>query len=378
MLKDASTERAMYVDTPARLKEFLREIEGHSVVAIDTEFIREKTYYPQLCLIQIAAGSSIWCIDTLVLDDLSLFFQDLCRPSLLKIFHAARQDLEIFFHETAQIPTPLFDTQIAAALLGRPDQIAYAGLVAEFYEIDLDKSSSRTNWIQRPLSGRQLDYAADDVRYLQGVKANLTEELEARGRIEWLNEECRRLAETNLYNNDPATMWRRVKGIGKLEPDKQAIAVALAAWRENNAQARNLPRGWVLKDDRLLALARAAPNTSAQLHAIDGLAPGLLRRHGNELLETIQAPVTDSRVADEVNLPRLTGPGKQLLRDLLIRLRGCAEDNAVSSSLIATRNELELAIYGRTATRLFEGWRRTLFGDAVRSQIESATAILYE
>lgn len=378
MLKEASIERAQYVDTPERLSEFLRAIDDHSVIAIDTEFIREKTYYPQLCLIQIAAGNSIWCIDTLVIEDLSSFFQDLCRPSRLKVCHAARQDLEIFFNETAQIPTPLFDTQIAAALLGRPDQIAYAGLVAEFYKIDLDKSSSRTNWMQRPLSDRQLDYAADDVRYLQGVKAKLTEELSARGRTEWLDEECRRLAETDLYENDPATVWRRVKGIAKLELDKRGIAVALAAWREGNAQARNLPRGWVLKDDRLIALARAAPSSSAQLHAVDGLTPGLLRRYGNELLETIQTPATNLRIADDVYLPRLTAAGKQLLQDLLIALRRCGEANSVSVSLIATRNELELAICGRNSIRLYEGWRNKLCGDAVRNQIAAAAAKLYE
>ena len=135
---------------------------------------------PELCLIQIAAGDSIWCIDPLAIEDLSSLFKVLGSPSRQKIFHAARQDLEIFFNETKRIPAPLFDTQIAAALLGRPDQIAYAGLVAEFYDLDLDKSASRTNWAQRPLSTRQLEYAADDVRYLEGVKRRLEEELDGK------------------------------------------------------------------------------------------------------------------------------------------------------------------------------------------------------
>ena len=137
----------------------------------------------------------------------------------------------------------MFDTQIAAALLGRPDQIAYAGLVAEFYDLDLDKSASRTNWAQRPLSTRQLEYAADDVRYLEGVKRRLEEELDAKGRSGWLAEECLRLTELRQYENDPATVWRRVKGISKLDPAARGIAPALAAWRERSAQQRNLPRG---------------------------------------------------------------------------------------------------------------------------------------
>ena len=379
MLKTASPAPAQYVDTPQRLNDFLRAVDESPVIAIDTEFVREKTYYPQLCLIQVAAENSIWLIDTLVIEDLSSFFQALCNPPSLKVFHAARQDLEIFFNETGRIPSPLFDTQIAAALLGRPDQIAYAGLVAEFYAIELDKSSSRTNWARRPLSASQIEYAAADVRYLAGVKTKLEDELIAKGRSEWLAEECLRLGETELYDNNPSAVWRRVKGIAKLEPDRLGIAATLAAWREMNAQQRNLPRGWVLKDDRLLAIARAAPNSTAQLHAIDGLAPGLLRRHGSELLQAIQAPATQLTGANDMHLPRLTGAGKLLLQNLLVALRHCSETNLVSSSLIATRRELESAICGRTAIRLYEGWRNNLFGYSVREAIAAhAASKLYE
>lgn len=360
-----------YIDSPDLLNEFLQILTEHSVIAIDTEFIRERTYYPELCLIQIAAGDSIWCIDTIAIEDLSSLFQVLSSPSRQKIFHAARQDLEIFFNETTQIPAPLFDTQIAAALLGRPDQIAYAGLVAEFYDLDLDKSASRTNWAQRPLSTRQLDYAADDVRYLEGVKRRLEEELDARGRSGWLAEECLRLTELPQYENDPMTVWRRLKGISKLDPTARGIAAALAAWRERSAQQRNLPRGWVIKDDRLLAIARAAPVSNAELRAVNGLAPGLLRRHGSEILETVQAPTTDLSEIGDFSLPRLTSAGKSLLQVLLEALRNCAESKQVSSSLIATRKDLESAICGRTAIRLFEGWRNELIGDSVRIQIES-------
>lgn len=368
-----------YVDTPERLSEFLRALDEHSTIAIDTEFIREKTYYPQLCLIQIAAGNSIWCIDALALDELSAFYREICNPSRIKVFHAGRQDLEIFFHETAQIPAPIFDTQIAAALLGRPDQIGYAALVTEFYHIELDKSSSRTNWARRPLTDRQLDYAANDVRYLLGIKDKLTEELYARGRSDWLAEECCRLVDTKLYKSDPANVWRRIKGVAKLmEAEKRNIAVGLASWREIEAQKRNLPRGWVLKDDRLVAISQAAPSSDDQLHAISGLAPSFLRRYGRKLLKVIRVSRTGVNVSDECFPRRLTTAGKKLLGDLLKALKRCAEDNSISGNMIASRKDLELAICGQVSLRLYEGWRNNLFGKVIRRQIASASSKMFE
>lgn len=367
------------MDTPERLSEFLRALDEHSTIAIDTEFIREKTYYPQLCLIQIAAGNSIWCIDALALDELSAFYREICNPSRIKVFHAGRQDLEIFFHETAQIPAPIFDTQIAAALLGRPDQIGYAALVTEFYHIELDKSSSRTNWARRPLTDRQLDYAANDVRYLLGIKDKLTEEVYARGRSDWLAEECCRLIDTKLYKSDPANVWRRIKGVAKLmEAEKRNIAVGLASWREIEAQKRNLPRGWVLKDDRLVAISQAAPSSDDQLHAISGLAPSFLRRYGRKLLKVIRVSRTGVNVSDECFPRRLTTAGKKLLGDLLKALKKCAEDNSISGNMIASRKDLELAICGQVSLRLYEGWRNNLFGKVIRRQIASASSKMFE
>jgi len=364
-----ATTGAHYIDSADQLAEFLGGLDEHAVIAIDTEFIRERTYYPQLCLLQIAVGDSIWCVDTLAIDDLSPLFDALNRPSRLKIFHAARQDLEIFFNETRCIPAPLFDTQIAAALLGRPDQIAYAHLVSEFYALDLDKTSSRTNWAQRPLTERQLEYAAADVRYLGGIKQRLEAEIQHRGRETWLREECTRLGNLGLYENDPDNAWRRGKGVGKLETNQLGIAVSLAAWRETSARARNLPRGWVLKDDRLVALSRAAPSSKAELLSIGGLASGLVRRHGAELLDTINTAQTNAAYADEVRLPRLTDSGKSLLQELLGALRRCAEENEVSAALIATRRDVEMAICARTEIRLYDGWRNDLFGDFVRDEV---------
>ncbi|MFT4583400.1 MAG: ribonuclease D [Gammaproteobacteria bacterium] len=364
----ATTNSARFVDTPEALDEFLRTLDDHDVIAVDTEFLRERTYYPQLCLLQVAAGDQIWCLDPITIADTQPLFAALNDPRRLKVFHSGRQDLEIFFNETEQLPQPVFDTQIAAALLGRPDQIAYAALVQEFYDCKLDKTSTRTNWAQRPLSPQQLEYAADDVRYLEGVKKRLEDELQAKGRESWLQEECERLTDTQLYVNEPALMWRRVKGVVDLHPEEVAIAVKLAAWRETTAQSRNLPRGWVLKDDRVIALVRANPKTLAELSLVDGLAPSLVRRHGEEILDVVRSPSGEQELELGLRRQKLSGADKTLLRELADALGVIASKHEVSSTLIASRRDLELAISGTQNLRLFDGWRSELFGDLVRQK----------
>ncbi len=371
--------RTHYVDSSAMLDEFLQALDGEKAIAIDTEFMRERTYFPKLCLIQVALSDSVWCIDPLALEDPSLLFGALHDPAREKVIHAARQDLEIFFNETGRIPTPLFDTQIAAALLGRPDQIAYGGLVGEFFSIDLDKTSTRTNWAQRPLTNSQLAYAAADVRYLKEIKCRLVEELRRKGRESWLEEECSGLCDPRRYENEPSIAWRRVKGVAKLDRGQLGTVRALAAWRERTARARDLPRGWVLKDDRLIALARTAPSSSSELLGVDGLAPGLVRRYGEELLATISGADTESFLPDAAQLPRLTDAGKSLVGDMLNALRKCAMDSEVSAALIATRRDVEMAVCGRSGIRFYEGWRKDLFGDFVRQRIAAHShVLLYE
>jgi len=376
MSRQAST---VFVNTAALLAGFIRSLDSHEVIALDTEFMRERTYFPSLCLLQVAAGDSIWCIDPLAFDDLTPLFRALDNPARVKIIHAARQDLEIFFIATGRVPAPLFDTQIAAALLGRSDQIAYAALVSEFYALELDKSSSRTNWAQRPLSDRQLKYAADDVRYLEGVKRRLEDEIHHKGRSSWLEEECARLGNLGLYEHDPLLAWRKVKGIAKLESAQLRIVGALAAWREICARSRNLPRGWVVKDDHLIALACAAPRSKSELRAIAGLTPSLIRRHGEELLTAINAPETNCVQVDELGSRRLTVVGKNLVQDVLRALRQCAQDNEIAAALISTRRDIEMAICGRTDLRLYQGWRDGLFGEFVRQHIAVHSHVaLYE
>ena len=364
---DAATVH--YVDTTEGLAHLLQMLTGALHVAVDTEFVRERTYYPRLCLIQLAVDDVIWCVDPIALPDLTALYRALSAPGCVKTFHAARQDLEIFFNAHNEVPTPIFDTQIAAALLGRPDQIAYAGLVAELCSVALDKSSSRTDWSRRPLSTRQLDYAADDVRYLGDLQRLLERELEERGRKPWFDEECRRLTDRGLYIAEPADAWQRLKGMDKLNGAEFARAVALAEWRETTAKARDLPRGWVLKDDRLLALSRTTPRTLTALAETAGIAPGLVRRYGDALLELLNAP-TLSRSAPPPGKPRLNAAGKKLLQRLLDELRALCERQGISMSLVATRRELEMAVGQQADIRLYEGWREALFGAYVRAEVE--------
>ncbi len=362
-----------YVDDTTGLDHLLESLAHAANIAIDTEFVRERTYYPRLCLIQLAVEDVIWCVDPLALDSLMALYQALASPDSTKAFHAARQDLEIFFNEYGDVPAPLFDTQIAAALLGRPDQIAYAGLVTELCGVDLDKSSSRTDWSRRPLSARQLDYAADDVRYLGGLQRLLERELVERGRKAWFDEECQRLTELKLYAAEPADAWQRLKGTDKLSGAEFARAVALAEWRETTAKARDLPRGWILKDDRLMALARNVPQTMSALGETPGVAPGLVRRYGESLLELLNSPASGEQAAPPAK-PRLSAAGKKLLQRLLDELRELGEQQGISMSLVATRRELEMAVAGQSGLRLYEGWRDTLFGAYVRNEIEAREA----
>tara|TARA_R110002073_G_scaffold142347_4_gene294225 strand:+ start:3276 stop:4400 length:1125 start_codon:yes stop_codon:yes gene_type:complete len=364
---------ARYVDTAAGLDHVVENVARASSVAVDTEFVRERTYYPRLCLIQLAVDDMIWCVDPIALDDLGTLYEALSAPECSKIFHAARQDLEIFYHAHGEVPAPLFDTQIAAALLGRPEQIAYAGLVAELCGVELDKSSSRTDWSRRPLSTRQLDYAADDVRYLGSMRQQLEQELVASGRIAWFEEECQRLTEPTLYSAEPADAWQRLKGLEKLSEAEFARAVALAEWREVTAKARDLPRGWILKDDRVLALAREAPRTLSALGDTTGVAPGLVRRYGATLLELLNSRIPREPLPPPTK-PRLSATGKKLLDRLLRELGELCGDLGVSTSLVATRREMEMAVGRQTDIRLYEGWREALFGAYVRAEVEAHSA----
>lgn len=358
----------IWIDSAAALADAAASWARAEWLALDTEFVRETTYYPKLCLIQVSDGANASCIDVLALDAQALApLLEVLLPAQAsaqdKIFHSASQDLEIFVQLAGGVPTPLFDTQIAAALLGAGDQLGYAALVEKRLGVTVDKSLTRTDWSRRPLSAAELAYAADDVRHLAELYPQLREELAARGRLAWLREECARLSDPARYRTRAEDAWRRLKGLARLPAPARGVAAALAAWRERMAQERDRPRKWILDDDALYRIAERAPASMPQLAALEALPPKTLERHGASLLQAVAAANSDGpAVVDEE--PPLDEVQKTRLKRLQETVRGLAASLEIPVSLLAPRADLErLARHGEGAgVMLLQGWRRDVAG----------------
>lgn len=279
----------VFIDSDLALTQHCGQLKGCSWLAVDTEFERVSTYYPELCLLQVATGKMTVVIDPLAIAHLEPLYDVLYDPSITKVFHAARQDLEIFFHIKGNLPFPIFDTQIAASLLGYDKQLSYANLISEILGVELAKTQTRTNWKRRPLSRSQLRYAVDDVVYLGQVYELLLAKLIEAGKLSLLEEECKALAKPELYQPDPETMWLKIREAKKLEGKLLAVLQQLAAWREITARAENQPRKWIMQDHTLVEMARSLPANPDDLSRINGVNERLLQRHGAALLEIIGA-----------------------------------------------------------------------------------------
>ncbi|MDP3858977.1 MAG: ribonuclease D [Stagnimonas sp.] len=359
-----------WIDTPAALAEAIRQWQGRDWLTVDTEFLRIDTYRPKLCLVQIGDGRDAWVIDSIAISDLSPLFERLNDPATVKVFHAASQDLEIFAQLTGRCPAPIFDTQLAAALLGLGDQLGYAGLVEKRLGIVIDKSLSRTDWSKRPLRQPEIDYAAADVIHLATLYPPLRAALQALGREGWLLEDALRMAEPASYETRPEDAWKRLRGLARLEPRAQQLAARLASWRETQAQERNRPRGWIVEDEALYRLAERRPPNAEQLAALGVLQPKTLERHGARLLallaEPLPEPVT-ALVLDE----RLSPEQKARLQRLQDATRKTAEDLQLPPGLLAPRAELEAVLASGAAApvRALIGWRRKAVGEALLSAL---------
>ncbi|HEY5790812.1 MAG TPA: ribonuclease D [Gammaproteobacteria bacterium] len=366
-----------FIDTPAALQRLCAQLRGSPWLALDTEFLRERTYRAQLCLVQVAApGDVLALVDTLALESLEPLFERLFDPATVKVLHAARQDLEIFHDLTGRVPEPLFDTQLAATLAGCGDQVGYADLVQRLLGVTLDKSQSRTDWTARPLSPEQLDYAADDVRHLGPLYAQLGERLQRAGRLEWLDQDFTALADPAQYRNDPEQAWQRLRGAGQLRGGQLNALRALAAWREREAQAADKPRRWIVDDAALLALARARPARREQLGRIRGLSEGLVRRHGADLLELIHASRQAAPDTPPPSRPAPLAAAEEALVDALMALlRLLAERHEVSVATLATRRDLEALVRGARDVPLLHGWRHGLAGGEVERFLGGATRL---
>ena len=337
-------------------------------LAVDTEFVREDTYFGQLCLVQIGDGQTQVCVDALALD-LAPLFAFLMQAQPLKVLHSAGQDLELFVQRGGDCPRPLFDTQVAAALLGHGEQLGYAALVERRLGIAVDKSLSRTDWSRRPLPEAALTYAADDVRHLAAIYPALRAELEQRGRLSWMEAECARMTEASRYRADPASAWRSVKGLGRLAPAAQHLAARLATWREEEALRRNRPRRWILDDTAICQTVLRKPADLAALAEIEGVSAKLVQRAGETLLALLREPIAEAPAL--VAEARDTPEQKQRIQGLLGLLRSRAEQEQVAPTLVATRSDIERLVRegASAAIPLLSGWRRELLGNELLAQL---------
>ncbi len=359
------------ITTTADLETFCAKILGQPFVAVDTEFMRETTYWPKLCLIQAATPDDEAVIDPLAPGlDLEPFLRILRDESIVKVFHAARQDVEIF-HNLKAMPRPLFDTQVAAMAGGYGEQIAYDALVRNMLKIELDKSSRFTDWARRPLTDNQLTYALADVTHLAALYPRLRSRLEDEGRVAWVADDMKSLSDPALYDVSPENAWRRLKP-RKQSPRYLSVYRAVAKWREKTAQLRDQPRGRILKDDAIDELASQAPTDAAQMERLRSVPKGFAgSRFGPELLETIREALRDPEatapVIEKTRSPHNPAAGS-VVELLKVLLKARAEDGGVASKLIATVSDLEMIAQDDNAdTPALTGWRLEAFGaDALR------------
>ena len=356
----------LYIDTAAELDSFCAMLNAADWIALDTEFLREKTYYPKLCLLQLATPDCVACIDPLALDELAPLLDILFDEDITKVMHSGRQDMEIFYHLTGKLPSPVFDTQIAALMLGYPEQIGYAKLVNDELGIELDKLHTRADWTLRPLTEDQIQYAADDVIYLVEIYQSLSAKLAALGRNDWLLEDFQRLTDADWYSNPPEDAWQKVKGGNRLKGKSLSILQALATWRERKAQQKDRPKGWILRDDALIDISRHRPVSLDALAKIRGLSEGLVRNSGNKIIELVKdasgkTPIPYPDIIDKRT--KLT-PDQNVLVDVMMALvRQSGEQNSLNPAVLASRKQLEKLLLGDQDAELVQGWRKRLVGE---------------
>lgn len=370
----------MMITTTSELEKFCQKLAKYPFITVDTEFIREKTYYPVLCLIQLGCSDAAACVDPLAPEmDLSPLFDLFLNKKVLKVFHAARQDLEIFYHLMGKMPTPLFDTQIAAMVCGYGDAVAYQQLVEQLTSTRLDKSMRFTDWAKRPLLDKQIGYALNDVIPLVEVYQKLTDELHQNGRMEWLKEEQDILNDSHTYQIEDATAWKRLKCPLK-KPKEVHLFAALCAWREKTAKQKNRPRRHILKDEVIQELASIAPKTPEELDALRSIPRGFAKSEtARSLLNAIQAALKDDPATFEKPTARkpLKPAQKSFLEMLKLLLTIVAQQEKVAAKVVASADDLYDFAAGDETVPFLKGWRFELFGQKAQSLRQGKLALIY-
>jgi ribonuclease D len=355
---------AIWVDRQEELSGLARALESQSLIGVDTEFLRERTFFPKLCLLQLSANGGIWCVDTLRGGSLEPLVNALTAPQTRKVIHAARQDLEAFYLTTKRVISPVFDTQIAAGCIGLKPQIGYAELVKTLLDVTIPKGQTRTDWSKRPLSPAQLEYAADDVLYLGELAERLTARLRELGREHWAAEDCAALENPRLYEPEPALAWERLRGIAQLDPKPRARAKVLAVWREKLARERDLPRAWIIPDPAIFAVAQANPVSRSALGALNAMPANFNDAFATSLLHALHAESAGTITDLD---PGFDGRPTAEQKELALRLGKIVDARAaelqVSAELLAPRGELKALALGRRGTDALTGWRRQEIGE---------------
>ena len=366
----------MYLSTQSELAEFCELASTSKVLAVDTEFLREKTYYPKLCLVQVAAGDAIAAIDPILIEDLSPLAALFSDPTITKVFHACTQDIEVLLDGMDCACAPVFDTQLAAAFLGMRQQVGYGALVEAYCGVKLPKAESLTDWSRRPLDPEQLSYAEDDVRYLPGIYERMMGELVERERLSWVLPEMESLADVSRIRREPQDAYQRLKRASSLTRRQLAVAREACAWREETAARRDVPRKWVVSDEVIVEVCKRAPTSLDRLRRIRG-TDQLGERDARALLDAVQrglacSPDLYPKIARHAR-PTVETEGVIDLMYAVLRL--VSEKSGVATQLIATRDDLLDFLQDRSSSPLATSWRWELAGKTLSKLLEGEVGL---
>jgi ribonuclease D len=372
-----SKDSRLFINDQNELAAFAKRAQESPVLAIDTEFLREKTYYPRLCLLQMATDKETVIVDPFEATDMSVLRDVLEDAHVMKLFHAGSQDIEILHREVGVIPHPLFDTQIAASLLGHTQQIGYGSLVGSICNVQLKKGDSFTDWSRRPLSESQIDYAADDVIYLPRMYATMRAQLESMGRLGWLDADFADLGDLAKYEPDEMSRYRRLKRVSQLDRRQLSAARELAAWRERRAQKRDIPRKWVMTDEQLVEACKRDARSIDELFMVRGLSDKLSMKDAREVVAALikgydlpkeQWPTGERGSRNEVNVDVEVD-----VMSALVRLR--ARQNDIAFQTLAGHGDLASMARGRVDVEVMQGWRREIVGNELVDLMEGRIAL---
>jgi len=368
----------VYIDNQETLEAFVERARASSVLAIDTEFLREKTYYARLCLLQLATDDEVAIVDPFAVNDLHVLVPLLADRGIVKLFHAGGQDLEILYREVGMLPEPIFDTQVAAALLGHTQQIGYGALVHSVCGVNLKKVDSYTDWSRRPLSDSQLEYAADDVVYLPGIYREMCAMLDARGRREWLAPDFAELSDPARYEADPRQRFRRLKRVSSLSRRQLSAAREVAAWREEEAARRDVPRKWVITDEQIVEACKREARSIDELFMVRGMREKLPTRDARTVAALLRKGLDEPQdrwpVLDRASKSEPNVDAQLDLMEAVVRLR--ARENGIAMQTLASRDDLARLARGYTEeVDVLRGWRRAMVGEELLDLLAGRLAL---